>query len=140
MNNLEKISFAKILFFLIIILTVFVIGKGIYNAKELKTNHLLSRGKILKFTSGGTAGGLHFEYPENSNKYNPVMSVGGQVCRRLITQKMDILNKYEFPVVYSKSNFENAQILIFRHQYETYGVDIPDELKTIVETLSACKD
>jgi len=140
MSNPEKTNFAKHLFFLVILLSIFVIGKGIYNSNELKINHLQSKGRVIKFTSGGTAGGLHFIYPENSNKYNPVMGIGGQACRKMVTKKMEILTKYEFPVVYSKNDFENAQILIFTHQYEIYGIDIPDELSAIVKTLSTCKE
>lgn len=122
------------------ILILLVVVRGYYNYYQLTSSPSFTTGKILKLTSGGTAGGLHFKYPEYIGDYNPVMSITWPSCRKLIADNMEDLIKYEFPVVFSTRNLNNAQILIFKNQYERYGIEIPNDLKEIVNELSKCKD
>jgi hypothetical protein len=140
MSKVEKNNkLTKIIILIITVLVSYVVIKGFSDASGLKKHPNYSKGRIVKFKSGGTSGGLHFSYPENTNMWDPVMSIGGQKCRKLITQNLNSLIKYEFPVVYSKKDYANAQLLIFKEQYEIYGLSIPDDVYDIVIDLSKCK-
>jgi len=68
------------------------------------------------------------------------MTITWQSCRSVISKEMKNLQQLEFPVVYSQNNFDNAEILIFKDQYEKFGIDIPDNISEMVRTLSRCKD
>ncbi len=134
LNNSQR----RIIFVLIFIIGVIIINK-VYLCNQLKVNELNSSGKIIKLTSGGTAGGVHFTFPENKKVYNPVMTITWPSCRKLILENMQELRKHTFPVVYAKNNTNNAEILIFRDQYDKFELNVPIAIEEIVDRLSKCK-
>jgi len=107
---------------------------------QLKNNYLVSNGRIVKVSVGGTGGGLQFTFPEFKGKYNPVMGLGSPRCESLVKDQLSNLRKERFPVVYSSKNLSNAKILIFREQYEKFDIEIPPDLIKVVDNLSTCKN
>ena len=66
------------------------------------------------------------------------MTITWPSFRSIIRQEMKTLQQLEFPVVYSKNNFDNAEILIFADQYDKFEIEIPNKIKEIVGRLSEC--
>jgi hypothetical protein len=60
-------------------------------------------------------------------------------CEKYIKRKLGEIKRIKFPIVYDASEVENAEILLFKSQYEKYGLDIPEELKEVIGELSECE-
>ena len=136
----HNISRNKILIFLAL-LFLLVFCCRVYLKNQLNKTYSHSSGKIIKLNSGGPSGSIHFKFKENEkSKLNNTMTITWQSCRSIIRQEMKTLQQLEFPVVYSKNNFDNAEILFFEDQYEKFEIEIPSEIREIVRTLSSCKD
>lgn len=67
------------------------------------------------------------------------MKVSGNLCRSALRNNIEELKKYTFPVIQDPKMNNNAEILLFKKQYEKYEVEIPEELKLIVAKLSDCQ-
>ena len=122
---------------IITLILAVILGNYLFRT-DLNENMSYSVGKVLKITSGGSAGGLHFRYPEYEGKYNLVQNITWPNCRSLIKRRLNDMAKLDFPVVYSSKNPRHSKILIFDYQYEKYNVEIPKELEEIVRELSQC--
>lgn len=138
MNNRRTKSNKAVLSVLGFLILLFLYSIWFKNNARNNSPHI-TNGKVLKLHSGGTAGGLEFSISNFSPKHNPVMGVTWPSCRKLIHQNIIELRKYRFPVVHEKGNPSNAEILIFRDQYEKFNVAIPDSLVGVVDFMSECK-
>ena len=116
----------------------------IYIKNRFKKNNLLNNyeqtsGYIIKINPGvKTGGGVQFKYSNKSTKYNLLMP-SSSGCKKMINKNLTKLRKLVFPIVYHPKDIMNAEILLFESQYIKYKVEIPKDLKEIVEMLSDCE-
>lgn len=137
MKTLNRSQYSALIIFSL--MTLMVIFFNLYNKKQLKTSFLHTKGKVVKLSSGGNSGSVHFRFGENIDaKRDNNMRITWPSCRSLIRKELFKIQRLEFPVVYSPQNLDNAEILIFEDQYEKFGVEIPDEVSDMVKLLSEC--
>jgi hypothetical protein len=109
-----------------IIFIFLVIKRGEKREKELKSDFILTNANIYAshITKIGFIVDYKFEvyslFVEGSNTYEINSS-----------DKYKLVNRY-FPVVYSKNNPENCDILIFPDDFKKYNIPFPDSLNWVL--------
>jgi hypothetical protein len=136
MNNLKQ----KIIFWVSLsILLGFVFFYGKYKNRSLLDNTEYSHGYVIKVRPGVvTGGGIQFRIIDVKTKYNLLMPWGNK-CESEVKERLSEIKKIRFPVVFDKKDTSNAEILLFKSQYEKYGLEIPDSLQKLVNELSKCE-
>ena len=116
-------------------LIALIIGILVYqtiNRKNLYHNFVLTKGKIVNYESWKTRK-VEFRIDNLQLNENATMVIPFQSCGDEIYNNLELLKGLEFPVIYSKENTMNHEILIYIKQYEKLGLEIPDSLNSIVE-------
>ena len=127
----------KYFFWFLIVLVISIIIFQKSNREDLYRNYELSSGRIVHYQSWRTRK-VEFKIDNLILEQNASMGIIFPGCGDLIRENFDKLKALKFPVIYSKDNVLNHEILIFRKQYEKAGLEIPDSLQSIVYELSAC--
>ena len=123
-----------------IVFCVILIAKGNRKNAQLVNNYAieLNSGYVTTINSSAGGRGVIFDYLKNDSKYRLRLSVAPN-CRKLSQKHLQKIQRYKFPVAYSKKNPSNAQILLFQSQYDLFNFEVPKNLRQIVELLSQCE-
>lgn len=129
----------KTFWIIVIILLIVTYVNIFYREKLLLSNSSHGYGYVIRVDSGvKTGGGIIFRLKDIDTPYNLTFSKSVP-CERAVVKILPQLKGVYFPVIYESSNPSNAKILLFKGQYEKYGVEIPEELEAIVADLSECE-
>lgn len=113
---------------------------GQYRSKRLLKSHVFATGYVVGVRSGvKTGGGIQFKIKNVETKYHLLMPKFVK-CEDIVKAMLSEINGIAFPVVYQKDNATNAEILLFRSQYERFARKVPVDLEEVVSTLSACEE
>ena len=130
---------SKIFWLLTFVLFTALFFKGKFKKKRLFHNMKVSYGYVIKVRSGVvTGGGIQYIFVDNRTKYKQLMPWGVE-CEQKVRSMLSQINNIKFPIAYDSKDPSNSEILLFRSQYEKYGLEIPKELKEIVEEISKCE-
>ena len=112
---------------------------GVLRKRSLRNNLSYSQGYVTKVLPGGvTGGGIQFKFAEKRTKYFQSVSIGVE-CEYKIKSMLPEIKKIKFPIAFDSLNASNSEILLLKSQYEKYGLEVPKELKEIVEEISKCE-
>ena len=138
MKNKNNIGKYVVAFFAALAL-VGIVRKQIRDNRLERDFQLLDSGQIINITTGGyTGGGLTYTFNIDGQKYKRTMSFNGR-CENLMLRSLSRLKKNKFQIIFQTGFPENSRILLLKSQYEKYGLEVPKELKEIVEEISKCE-
>jgi hypothetical protein len=130
---------SKIFWITVIFLLSFIFFRGKSKKKKLLQNIEYAQGYVIKVRAGVvTGGGIQFRIIDRETNYNLLMPWGVE-CESKVKEMLLNLSNKKFPVVYDSTDVQNAEILLFKSQYEKYGVQIPEALKELINKLSECE-
>ena len=114
-----------------------MIANKSFRKKKLYKDYIISQGVIVNYKSWKFR---EVEFTIDGIKLEKKASMGIPFpsCGNKINANLDEIKKNKFPVIYSKEDNTNHEILIYKNQYKKVGLSIPDSLQEIVLKLSDC--
>jgi hypothetical protein len=125
------------IFWFLFVLVIGILTYHEINRKKLYRNYNITTGRIVKYESWKMRR-VEFLIDNLELEENASMEIPFPSCGDNISSNINKLKQLKFPVIYSKANKMNHEILIYRKQYEKIGLEVPDSLNSLVDELSNC--